>query len=127
MKWLLYTDRIEGLYEEKFPTHSSFKWKEIEDDFNIEDWSLENGELVLRNKELEHDIQVGNRILTEVFRGNPHSQTALIRKSLQAMLILINPNSSNEEKQWADDIIQHGLSLSGQIENILEEEYAEEE
>ena len=75
---------------------------------------------------MKTDIQVGQIIRDRVFNSNPHSQIALIRKSLWALNVLRKETSTEEEIAQAEAILQYAESLDAQIQNILDEHYPEE-
>ena len=74
-----------------------------------------------KQKELEKDIDVGNKIVSEVFNTNPYAQLSLIRKSIWALAVL-NDNIEGD-KEIAQEIINLSKLKDNEIQNILDIEY----
>ena len=84
---LISSSKIEGLYDEKFDVHPSFSWIEINDDININDYEVVGDSIKLINKELETNIEIGDKIELNIFKGNRHEEQALQNDSILALMI----------------------------------------
>jgi len=74
-----------------------------------------------------NDTIIGRNIRDKLFKGNPYAQLSLIRKSIWALAVLNeNIESTEEEKQQAEEIIEISRLKDVEIQKILDESYPKE-
>ena len=76
---------------------------------------------------MKTDVDIGQEIRDNVFRANPYSQFALIRKSLWALNVLRKEDSIEEDILKAEKILTYAESIDLKIQEILNKYYPEEE
>lgn len=131
MKYALLTsNKLEQISDEKFEVHPSFQWVEIDDNFVVDDYNIEDYNFVKRDKELETDIYIGEKIKDEIFNTNPNSQLRSLRKAVWANSVINDFNRSKLDSTYvrkftdkdvitADLIIDQSIELNKQVEEMI--------